>query len=154
MIKFFQEIQTLYWWISVVITGLVINLIASFVFKKSEIFSASLSEKRQKKLEEKNNNIDKIISKLVNNPSGKQYIQNHIINLKLDSIRAFIMGAIFYIVPSNVLVFYNIVTLSVTIVAYAIGALIIVIGFQKGLIAYERGKWLDEAAKREKEMKE
>ena len=47
--KFFTEVLSIYWWISVIVVGLLLSVAGNFAYKYSEIFIAKYSNKRREK---------------------------------------------------------------------------------------------------------
>jgi hypothetical protein len=106
MEKIIQDISNSYWWLSVVIVGILINIISSFIFKYYEQIGSRLSDKKRKKYEAEIKLRNDTIQKINTDKSFETKYLFEIINLKVNAIRYLIIGLIYFSAPIDLLEYF------------------------------------------------
>lgn len=131
-----KDIGTSYWWVSVVIVGVLINIVSSFIFKYYEKIGAKWSNEKKKKLEAEAKLRVDIIKKLVDDKTFETKYLFEIINSKINSMRYLILGLICFSAPIDLMEYFvasNHVWYQVYTIIYA---LISIVGVMSIFLAY------------------
>lgn len=154
MDEIINELKKPYWWVTVVIAGLIINLIASFLFKSYEKYQAKKSEIKAEELKKKEEKKNSMIEALSGNHYGQNHYQFEVLEGYSSSNRVLIIGLILFIVPSSILAIFGSLGYFISIIFYFLGSLSIMQGFRIQAKAAEKREILSSAMKRQTEKRE
>ncbi len=141
------------WWFTVVIAGLIINFIANISFKLYEKYRATKSQKKREELKKRQEEREKIIETLANNSYGQGYYQFQTLDSQISAVRVFLIGLIFFIVPSNILGMFGSSDYFISIGFYLLGSLLIIQGFRIQNKASDKRDVLKASMKRQVEIR-
>jgi hypothetical protein len=92
MKDFFTNLGSLYWWISVVVVGVLINLFSAYLKNKLDRYLSSTSSWWRKRTEVKSNQRQSTIDKIRSDPDEKDRIIQNELRDRLQSIYFVVFG--------------------------------------------------------------
>jgi len=100
MSNFLSDITSLYWWIGVVVMGILINLISSYLKPQIDSFTSKYSISKREKNKKKQDWRIKKLEKLKSNQNEKLLLYMQISGNYLRCIVFLLFGIIFYSLPN------------------------------------------------------
>jgi len=141
--KFLSDISSIYWWISVIIVGLLVSLTGDFLSNLiDKIASRSLKSFREKSEKRKIETIEKdnaLIEELIKSPKYFMWYQSRTVTRPLMSFLYIILGTVFIVISilySSTSIWLNYITQFFSIAIAFLGLRILLVANKRNEIIY------------------
>jgi hypothetical protein len=97
MKEFFDSVQTLYWWISVFVVGLGINLLSAYLKPRIDNWLVDSSSWWRSKSRKRIESRERLVKKLSENPNEELLLWLEMISRKIDGIGFIVAGSAVFV---------------------------------------------------------
>lgn len=99
MEKFIHDLASPYWWLSIVIVGLFLNIFSNVLFKKYEQYKSQHSDKKRRELQNRQTAREQKVNQLIGKKDDQIIHHLNISNYKQSALEYFLLGTIIINIP-------------------------------------------------------